>query len=98
MFIRLGWPFHCICCYKTDTAQEIAYFFTQLLREDILYFEFCRKRRRAILRIEALRHQITTQDQHRRFVGGEAERWQEIPFHQGVAQARNRNDWHTSLP
>ncbi len=57
-FLRLGWPPHSICCNEADTVLEVAYLVTQLLREHTLYLAACRKRRSAILRIEALRHQV----------------------------------------
>src|SRR2546421_10640532 len=96
-FFRLGWLLHSTRCDEADAVLEIAYLFTQLLRENTLYLAARHKRRGAILRIEALRHQVAAQEQHGCFVSGEAQGRQEVPFHQGVAPARNRNDRHTGF-
>src|SRR6266568_9112412 len=96
-FFRLGWLLHSTRCDEADAVLQIAYLFTQLLGKNTLYLAARRKRCRAILRIEALRHQVTAQEQHGCFVSGEAQRRQEVPFHQGVAPARNRNDRHASF-
>src|SRR5205823_5591578 len=93
-FFRLAWLLHSICGDEADAVLQRAYLITQLLREDTLYLAARCKRRRAILRIEALRHQVAAQEQHGCFVSGEAQGRQEVPFHQGVAPARNRNDRH----
>src|SRR5260221_12907641 len=57
-FLRLGWPLHGICCDEAEAVLEIAYLVTQLLRQHTLYLAASRKCRSAILRIEALRHQV----------------------------------------
>src|SRR3989440_1251566 len=96
-FFRLDWLFHSTRCDEADAVLEITYLITQLLREDTLYLTARRERRGAILRIEALCHQVAAQEQHGCFVSGEAQGRQEVTFHQGVATARNRNDRHTSF-
>ena len=96
-FFRLDLLFHSTRCDEADAVLEIVYLITQLLREDILYLAACSKCRRAILRIEALCHQVAAQEQHGCFVSGEAQGRQEVPLHQGVATARNRNDRHASF-
>src|SRR5437588_8034497 len=96
-FFRLDWLLHSTRCDEADAVLEIAYLITQFLREDTLYLTARRKRRGPILRIEALRHQVAAQEQHGCFISGEAQGRQEVPFHQGVAPARNRNDRHASF-
>src|SRR6266566_7113214 len=96
-FFRLAWLLHSICGDEANAVLERAYLLTQLLREDTIYLAARCKRRGAILRIEALCHQVAAQEQHGCFVSGEAQGRQEVPFHQGVAPARKRNDRHASL-
>src|SRR6202043_1575588 len=96
-FFRLGCLLHSTRGDEADAVLEIAYLITQFLREDTLYFAARRKRCRAILSIEALRHQIASQEQHGCFISGEAQGRQEVPFHQGIAPARNRNDRYASF-
>src|SRR5713226_3620580 len=70
-FFRLDWLLHRISCDEADAFLSIVYLFTQLFRKNILYLAASRKCCRAILRIEALRHQVATQDQHCCFISGE---------------------------
>lgn len=51
----------------------------------------------AVAGIEALRHDIAAEEQHHGFVGAEAERRQEVAFHEGVATPWYRDDWDTGF-
>ena len=72
-------------------------FLTQLFRQDAFDLAAGRLCSLAILSVEVLRHKVAAQQEHGCLVCCEAERWQEVAFHQGVAASRRGDERHAGL-